>query len=181
MIVFFEGVDGGGKTTLLQQLKKTFPDAEELIWPGRRDDPQEFLETAKKFIEENKDKVDDGKLYFMDRCGLGEFLYGPLTKGRKMAKTSEYAEVFKDFLKGKLVIVCLNPDAHDLAMKRGEDGPAADETFHKYVTIGYKALSNGTGLHLIGYNWQMEGHYEMVVGAILAHRVLEVMKYDDKN
>ena len=41
MIVLFEGVDGGGKTTLIKRLLETFPDAEEIEWPGRRDDPQE--------------------------------------------------------------------------------------------------------------------------------------------
>lgn len=176
MIVLFEGVDGGGKTTLLSKLKKTFPGSKELEWPGRQDSPQKFLETAKAFIEEHKDKEDSGTLYFLDRCGIGEFLYAPITEGREMAKTSEYAAVFKDWLRNKLIVICINPDAHKLAVERGEDGPAKDPTIHRYISEGYRNLTNGTGLHIIGYNFQKEGQYEGIVGAILAHRVVEILK-----
>ena len=175
MIVLFEGVDGGGKTTTLARLKKTFPDSEELEWPGRRDLPETFLHDAKHFIEEHKDKVNSGKLYFVDRCGLGEFIYGPL-QGRCMSSTKEYAEIFQNWLKDKLIVICINPDAHKLAIQRGEEGPAKDPEFHKLIVEGYRSLTNGTGLHIIGYNWQKEGQYETLVGAILAHRVVEVMK-----
>ena len=179
MIVLFEGVDGGGKTTLIKRLLETFPDAEEIEWPGRKFDGQEFVKSCKEFLKTIKDKEDDGKLYFLDRCGLGEFLYAPLSKGRKMAKTSEYAEVFKNWLKGKLLIICINGEAHKLAVERGEDGPAQDPTFHEYVSCGYKALANGTGLHIMGYNFKLDPQaYNNVVGAILAHRVLEVLQYD---
>lgn len=176
MIVLFEGVDGGGKTTTLARLKETFPESKELEWPGRKArTTKEFLEASKSFIEEHKDKVNDGNLYFVDRCGLGEFMYGPLM-GRDMATTEEYKGVFKDWLKDKLIIICVNPKAHERAVKRGEDGPAKEAGFHKMVTEGYKNLCNGTGLHIIGYNWEVEGQYEALVGAILAHRVVEVMK-----
>lgn len=179
MIVLFEGVDGGGKTTLIKRLLETFPDAEEIEWPGRRDDPKDFLDSCKKFIEENKEKENSGKLYFLDRCGIGEFLYGPLTKDRKMATISEYAEVFQNWLKGKLLIVCLNQDAHKLAIERGEDGPAKDATFHSYVTAGYRTLANGSGLHILGYNFKRDPEaYQTVVGAILSHRLIEVLQYD---
>lgn len=178
MIVLFEGVDGGGKTTLIKRLKETFPDAEELEWPGRRDDPEEFLKSCKTFIETHADKVDDGKVYFLDRCGIGEFLYGPITKGRKLAKTSEYAAIFKDWLKGKLLVVCMNQEAHKLAIERGEDGPAKDPVIHKYISAGYRALANGSGLHIIGYNFKNDPQaYDNIVGTILAHRVIEVLQY----
>lgn len=180
MVVLFEGVDGGGKTTLIKRLLETFPDAEEIEWPGRRDDPQEFLKSCKNFIEENKDKENDGKLYFLDRCGIGEFLYGPLTKGRQMAKVSEYAEVFQKWLRGKLLVICINQDAHQLAIERGEDGPAKDKQFHDYVSAGYRALANGSGLHILGYNFKRDPEaYNNIVGAILAHRVIEVLQYDN--
>lgn len=180
MIVLFEGVDGGGKTTLIKRLLKTFPDAEEIEWPGRRNDPNEFVKSCKEFLESIKDKENDGKLYFLDRCGIGEFLYGPITPGRKMAKTSEYAEVFKKWLKGKLLIICINQDAHKLAIERGEDGPAKDKTFHNYVSAGYRALANGSGLHIIGYNFKNDPQaYDNIVGTILAHRVIEVLQYDN--
>lgn len=181
MIVLFEGVDGGGKTTLLSRLLKTFPGSQELEWPGKKNrTPAQFLEAANSFIEEHKDKVNDSKLYFVDRCGLGEFIYGPLTEGRVMSNLDEYSKVFKGWLKDKLLIVCMNPDAHKLAIERGEDGPAKDPQFHKYITAGYRALANGTGLHLLGYNFQKDPEqYEAVVGAILAHRVVEVMRNDN--
>ncbi len=180
MIVLFEGVDGGGKSTLIKRLLETFPGSQELEWPGRKKrSTEEFLEAANSFIEEHKDKANDGRLYCVDRCGLGEFIYGPLI-GREMATTSKYVEVFKDFLKGKLLVLCINPDAHKLAIERGEDGPAKDPQFHKYISAGYKALANGTGLHLLGYNFQKDPEqYEGIVGAILAHRVVEVMQDDN--
>lgn len=181
MIVLFEGVDGGGKSTLLKRLLETFPGSQELEWPGKKGrTPKEFLRDAKEFIDTNADKVNDSKLYFVDRCGLGEFIYAPLVEGREMSNLDEYAAVFKNWLKGKLLILCINPDAHKLAIERGEDGPAQDPQFHKYITAGYKALANGTGLHLLGYNFQKDPEqYEAIVGAILAHRVVEVVQYDN--
>ena len=179
MIVLFEGVDGGGKSTLLKRLLKTFPNSEELEWPGRRDNIRDFLVESKDFIYKHKDKVNSSNLYFVDRCGLGEFIYGPLMEGREMATTEEYADIFKNWLKGKLIILCINPNAYKLAIERGEDGPAKEEQFHKYISAAYRNLGNGNKLHLLGYDFTKDPQeYERIVGAILSHRLVEVMNYD---
>jgi hypothetical protein len=175
MIVFLEGVDGGGKTELMKKLLKTFPGSTEIEWPGRQESPEGFMATAMKFYEEHKDKFDAPELYFMDRCGIGEFFYGPLQPGRKLVKASEYAKFFKPWLARHLTIVCLNPDAHKLAMERGEDGIAKDPEIHKMVFAGY-ALAAQTGLiSNIIYNWKEPKAFETVIGAILAQRLAEVM------
>ena len=144
MIVFVEGVDGSGKSTLIENLSNMFSS----IRVSRQED-EHF--TWNKVVSLGK-SLGDSAVILVDRSPLTEYVYR--TEDGKACKY-RYSQILKWFRDGK-VIYCNNNNAYDNAMSRGEDN-LTDKDRHddvKHIYDTYVSALKLENVPVMYYNWQ---------------------------
>lgn len=141
MIIYIEGVDGSGKTTLADKIAKmckkekfvyeryaernisTKPDAVNRIT---------FEELVEKFEFMANDKV----LHILDRGPISDCIYRMFDDYEPVGKLQDYISLF-DRCKNKLMIVyARTKKAEEMMRKRGDDNPVAI-SHHKELSKAY--------------------------------------------
>lgn len=144
MIVFVEGVDGSGKSTLIENLSNLYSN----IRISRREDGPLMWN---KVISLGKSLGKDAVI-LVDRSPLTEYVYR--TEDDKMCKY-QYSQVLK-WLKSGKVIYCNNDYAYSNAISRGEDN-LTDENRHskvKHIYDTYVSTLRLEHVPIMYYNWQ---------------------------
>ena len=144
MIVFVEGVDGSGKSTLIENLSNMFSS----LRVSKQDD-EHF--TWNKVVLLGK-SLGNNAVILVDRSPLTEYVYR--TENGKPCKY-KYSQILKWLKEGK-VIYCNNDNAYNNAMSRGEDN-LTDKNRHDKVKHIYDTYISTLRLECVPtmyYNWQ---------------------------
>ena len=109
MIYIIEGPDGAGKTTLVEQIKKSHMNAKVLHF-GAPQTPEEADNYYKVYAEAISAKRDDEVLIF-DRSWYSDMVYGPVMRNRQ-EMTQEHADMLSAMVVacgGGIIIYCTAP------------------------------------------------------------------------
>lgn len=109
MIYIIEGPDGAGKTTLVEQIKKSHMNAKVLHF-GAPQTPEEADNYYKVYAEAINAKRDDEVLIF-DRSWYSDIVYGPVMRNRQ-EMTQEHADMLSAMVVargGGIIIYCTAP------------------------------------------------------------------------
>lgn len=109
MIYIIEGPDGAGKTTLVEQIKKSHMNAKVLHF-GAPQTPEEADNYYKVYVEAINAKRDDEVLIF-DRSWYSDMVYGPVMRNRH-EMTQEHADMLSAMVVargGGIIIYCTAP------------------------------------------------------------------------
>lgn len=109
MIYIIEGPDGAGKTTLVEQIKKSHMNAKVLHF-GAPQTPEEADNYYKVYAEAINAKRDDEVLIF-DRSWYSDMVYGPVMRNRQ-EMTQEHADMLSAMVVargGGIIIYCTAP------------------------------------------------------------------------
>lgn len=142
MIIYVDGSDGSGKTTLIQQLSDRYTS----IKLSKGD---ESLPLWKRVI-----LAASQTNILTDRTPLTEYVYR--TYESKVSKFS-YPQVLKLLSSGKF-IYCKTDTAHEDAMRRGEDNIVTREAADKIQTLYDVFVSSlqAEGIPVLKYNWKTD-------------------------
>lgn len=119
MLCAIEGPDGGGKTTLVDKIKKLLPDAKYLHFGPPKTWPlEEYVLALQDYVPGS------GQHIVCDRLHLGEWVYGPVYRGG--SQLNEAAMLFMSaFLQAKGAVIAYMdaPDGEliDRVARRGDD------------------------------------------------------------
>ena len=109
MIYIIEGPDGAGKTTLVEQIKKSHMNAKVLHF-GAPQTPEEADNYYKVYAEAINAMRDDEVLIF-DRSWYSDMVYGPVMRNRH-EMTQEHADMLSAMVVargGGIIIYCTAP------------------------------------------------------------------------
>ena len=109
MIYIIEGPDGAGKTTLVEQIRKSHMNAKVLHF-GAPQTPEEADNYYKVYAEAINAKHDDEVLIF-DRSWYSDMVYGPVMRNRQ-EMTQEHADMLSAMVVacgGGIIIYCTAP------------------------------------------------------------------------
>ena len=109
MIYIIEGPDGAGKTTLVEQIKKSHMNAKVLHF-GAPQTPEEADNYYKVYAEATNTMRDDEVLIF-DRSWYSDMVYGPVMRNRH-EMTQEHADMLSAMVVargGGIIIYCTAP------------------------------------------------------------------------
>lgn len=129
MITYFEGVDGSGKTTLVNYLHThyNYPIAKA---PDRLDDKYAELYNWYDFDLRHSQSVMN---WIVDRGPLTEFVYRFV---RKDCKSYLQLRDLQDLLSGHKVVLCMTNYSWKRSMQRGEDN-IVDKDLHEAIKQEY--------------------------------------------
>lgn len=129
MITYFEGVDGSGKSTLVDYLNRhyKYPIAKA---PDRMDDKYAELTAWYEFDLVHSNSVNN---WIVDRGPLTEFVYRFVRQD-----TPSYLQLrdLQDLLSGHKIVLCSTMYSWQRSMKRGEDN-ITDKTLHEQIKQFY--------------------------------------------
>lgn len=148
MLIFVEGPDGSGKSTLIKQLSEKYITAR----------VPKNAETVRVWNEFQS--IHDGVMIVFDRSPLTEIIYrsvyGP--------KSSFSLEDCLTWLKGNKIIFCDTDSAYDDAQHRGEDN-VTDRVHHDTLRLRYQCLADilkQSGFDVYYYDWHLQDVYEIM-------------------
>lgn len=129
MIVYFEGVDGSGKSTVVKTLKDRYG-CKTAIGPDRISDKHQELLNWYDFDDRHRGDI----RYLVDRGPITEFIYRLI---RDDEKSYLALKDLDSLLYGNKIVFCETAHAYDRAMTRGEDN-IVDEKLHAKIKKAYK-------------------------------------------
>lgn len=132
MIIYFEGADGTGKTTLIQKLHDEFG-YRVIVGPERIQDKIKERYNWNKFV---LNYVDDKYVYLIDRGPLTELVYRLSDNADSYIDIDSLKVLFNDCK----IVLCDYWDSFNNAMKRGEDN-ITDENRHRQIRFDYLYMS----------------------------------------
>lgn len=145
MIIFVEGADGAGKTTLIQQLSDRYTN----VSVSRMEEDSSLwlrlINFAKSF---------PNKYVLVDRSPLTEYVYR--AEDKKESKF-QYSTVVK-WLKQSKIIYCSTDDSFENAMRRGEDNIIIKSRHDKIRQLydTFIPTLELEGVKVMYYNWQKD-------------------------
>lgn len=151
MLIICEGVDGSGKSTLVDELKRRLPKARVLHrGPPQRDPLEEYELDLQDY------QPGTGQHVICDRWHVGEMIYGPLYRGESKLKGSGAWHIEALLQSRGAVLVHLDLDLRDVQRrlaKRGEDYLQAEHVEH--VHREYKRLFRQTPVRTLTFSEQL--------------------------
>ncbi len=112
-MIILEGIDGSGKTTIAEELKKNGFKSHHFGY----DDSNKSLE--QKYLDVLKQ---DTSRMVMDRSFISELVYGPVLRGCSRLDREQVINLLKQYKKAGAVIVYLKANKEDILARRAEDG-----------------------------------------------------------
>lgn len=134
MIVFVEGADGSGKTTLIKHFVETYG-FKELKPPVRQEDKLKELEEWEDFVRDAQLKQG---IYFVDRGPLSELVYRLVDTDKTYI--NDITALDNLFKRDFAVILCESFNAFSRAMERGEDN-IIDKDLHNEIVRNYNFVA----------------------------------------
>lgn len=151
MIVFVEGVDGSGKTTLIEQLVAR---GAKRVDPVPRNDPHPYASWCKLFAK-CRDEV-----YICDRGYITDAVYRLCDGNKPMLGMGQILSLLSD----SKFVYCAIKDSFKQSMQRGEDNITDIRThnelkqIYKYVM---RAIHMFTNTDILVYNWHTNSLQEV--------------------
>lgn len=141
MIYIIEGPDGAGKTTLVEQIKKSHMNAKVLHF-GAPQTPEEADNYYKVYAEAINAMRDDEVLIF-DRSWYSDMVYGPVMRNRH-EMTQEHADMLSAMVVargGGIIIYCTAPIKvlWSRCQRRGETY-LQNQAQLQAISIGYRKV-----------------------------------------
>ncbi len=179
-MIVLEGPDGGGKTTLLEQLCEEFPDL--VVHPRASSSGPTGGPVADLYgwAREDVNSWFDRPLGFYDRHPLvSEYIYGPVCRGR-IDPQFHATSLRRDFARRALLVVCLPPlEAVRASVSDDRDMPGVVTGIDAIWTL-YASLRAcwpvSTGI--VHYDWTEPDAVVPVVHRIATHRERWSNTYD---
>ena len=149
MIVFVEGVDGSGKSTLINQLSEYFTTVR--VPKNQKDQLRIWLNL-----------IDMSKTYdiITDRCPISDYVYRMADGGNSEFTMMELLSI----IHAGTVIWCKSSDSFEDSIKRGEDY-VKTRLFHNTVSDCYNYLMKilkQEGVKVIEYCWQFHDFNDLL-------------------
>lgn len=171
MIVYLEGPDGSGKSTLnkvltdtLLEITNVISDAESLISthparPGRV--------SKKELFSRLKTMANSKDVYILDRGPISDIVYRVFDDYKSVASVLDVMNFIQTYNNRVLIIHCDSDKAEENMLKRGEDNPVALEK-HKELRKVYKLfmdmLDATLPYNLIRYDYNNKLSINNVIG-----------------
>ena len=167
MLVFVEGPDGTGKTTLINNICSA--KNVKHIFGIHKDAPRQYL-LWKCLIETC---VESDEIFIVDRCFISDWAYRVAVKdGKPYMSFSEMCTLLQLDTKNVVYVFCNNDNAYINAVERGEDY-ICDECVHDRLTGCYDfiadTLKNYCGCKVLRFDFAKDNIYSLykdIVGVI---------------
>ena len=158
MIIYLEGPDGSGKSTLVSSIvdalnenpdvKYLNPDAKELVSTYPKD-PNRL--TERQLFAQLKKMAMSDEIHILDRCFISDCVYRVFDNYKPVTTLHKCIEFLKKYNQKVFTIYCRTKDAEDYMLKRGDDNPIAIEK-HKEITRVYDMVMSLVSANL-KYNY----------------------------
>lgn len=151
MLVIVEGVDGSGKTTLVNQLKEQ---GYKVVPAIPRDEPNQF--------DKWSEYVDSDEICIVDRSFITDMVYRAIDRQKPCNITLRAAAWL---LKRSKLILCESNTAYEDAMRRGEDNITDFATScmikFTYVTL-FRIFQMYGQTEIMSYDWKKQTLNEVI-------------------
>lgn len=141
MIIYLEGPDGSGKSTLVDSIVDVLEGSN-----------IQYMENAKVLVStypKDQDRLNEKQLfntlkrmatanvvYIVDRCFISDCVYRVFDNYKPVTTLHKCIEFLKKYNQKVFTIYCRTKDAENYMLKRGDDNPIAIEK-HKEITRVY--------------------------------------------
>ena len=149
MIIYLEGPDGSGKSTLSDKLVEVLMKHDKQVYQVK--DGNCAINTHPKKADRNTLNelylalvtmaYDDEKIYVLDRGPVSDIIYRHFDNYKPVANEKSLIKLFEAMnIDNKIIIImCLTDVAEQKMLERGDDNPIAIAK-HKEITKQYKAF-----------------------------------------
>lgn len=149
--IIVEGMDGSGKTTLINSLMKDFPQLE-LV--RNQHGPEQKFET---WWPEQLDREESDRIPIHDRFFYSELVYGPILRGRINADPNLINNVLW-FLRSSALLIYARPSVDNLrkGIKKEKQMEGVEDRFTDLIELYDQVMSselNWYGNRFIHYSW----------------------------
>lgn len=136
MILYIEGPDGSGKSTLTRRAKWNCGNLSipyELAEPSIQTNPKRPNRISEKelLLKLYAMLKDDKKLYILDRGPISDCIYRLFDEYEPVMQLDDIVDLFSRYRDKILIVYCNNADAEQYMLERGDDNPVALEKHHK--------------------------------------------------
>lgn len=135
MIIYLEGPDGSGKTTLANEIEAVAKAMDYVVYYGeptvstKPNSPhrvdKELLKNRMGFM------VDSDNLYILDRGPISDCIYRLFDEYEPVVEFPEFYHWLKCYHTKLMLVYCTNDKAEEYMRKRGDDNPVALAKHHK--------------------------------------------------
>ena len=176
MIIYLEGPDGSGKTTLADKIKEI---CEELKIDYVRNAEQTISThpnrpnrvTKEQLFEQLDFMAEENRVFILDRGPISDSIYRMFDDFDPVCKLEEYGKAFERYIKNNqmLIIYTRTPNAEQAMLERGDDNPVALRR-HKELTKAYDVIMSALNMLLKGqvlrYNYAISNADEVTLGIV---------------
>lgn len=151
MIIYLEGPDGSGKTTLANAIAK-FCDSKDFVYER---DAEKRISThptrpdrvdKATLFDRLEEMLADGVVHILDRGPISDSIYRMFDDYKPVAKLEDYLKLFKQYRNNIIIVYTRTEHAEEAMLARGDDNPVAIR-HHKELTKAYDLL-----MGIIKYN-----------------------------
>lgn len=175
MIIYLEGPDGSGKSTLVDSIIDILegsnylyhPEAKKLVSTYPKD-PNRL--TEKQLFAKLKGMATDNEVvYIIDRCFISDCVYRVFDNYKPVTTLHKCIEFLKKYNNKVFMIYCRTKDAEEYMLKRGDDNPIAIQK-HKEITRVYdlvmSLVSSSIKYNYYKYDFTKKRSINELLGAI---------------
>lgn len=135
MIIYLEGVDGSGKSTLVKMLEDSLSQFGKVDTEGNKRIPthpnRQDRVTQAKLFKELKAMARDNVIHIVDRGPISDLIYRVFDTHKSVTTMDKVQEFLQEFNNRVLLIYCRNDMAKRNMLERGDENPVAIEQHDK--------------------------------------------------
>lgn len=155
MIVYFEGVDGSGKSTIIRKLQEEF--GYDVVTP-----PQSMYNKSQECVSwEYFASEYDNKIILCDRGFISEFVYRLVDD----EVTFLTLELFARLLTNCKIVHCISPTSFTDAQERGEDNIVTFEQHKRIEQLYFDTMSminKFTKIPILTFDWHNQNTSDVI-------------------
>ena len=174
MIIYLEGVDGTGKSTLANYILETL---DEVYYPSANIEPIESYNTRpdsknrmskSKLLSTFKKWAKDNTVHILDRGPLSDIVYRLFDEHEPVLNINEWLDFCTEYKDRITMIHCNTKSAEINMIKRGDD----NEVSLKYHPIIYRAYNlvfdviKKTGVNVVEYDYDKKYSINELLGEV---------------